>query len=423
MPVKLTIVRHGESRSNAAGLWQGQHDSPLSSHGREQARRVGDRLGGESFDLVITSDLSRAMETGAAISSEFETDPAWREMSIGRWESKPRSEVEEEDAELLAAVRAGEDVPLGGGERFSEFEARIVEALDRLISRVESTENKQGRDVSVLVVAHGGVISALTRHVLRLPKGPPAFGPLENTSITSFSGRDGTLTLTRFNDASHLGPLNGWASGRHQEGDTLISLFRHGQTVANIESRFASSTDGEMTIDGRRQANSLAEWYPGLDVIYSSPLQRARETAGALAEALGLEVEHRSDLVEMSFGEWENLTIEEIKSGWSGMWREIMERNRDLPRGGDSGETLEALIARMQAAVAELTERHAGARIGVVSHGGSIRSVAMDVLGIDHRAHAGIGFPDNTSVTHLVVGEDGTRLVDYNIAPHLEGTR
>lgn len=411
--MELTIVRHGESESNAAGLWQGQHNSPLSGRGRRQAEQVGKRLASRRYDLVVASDLSRAAETAAAIAHDFELDPGWREMDIGRWESRPRAEIEEEDGELLKAVREGEDVPLGGGERFSEFEVRIGEALARLRERADE-------DSRILVVAHGGVIAAATRITLRLPKGPPALGPLDNTSLTTFRRNGSSLALVSYNDASHLQPLGRWARTRHEEGDTLVTLIRHGQTLANIESRWAGATDGDMTIDGHRQAAFLAGWYPGVDVMYSSPLRRARDTAGALAEALGIPLEHHDGLVEMHFGEWENLTTDEIQAGWRELWKEIFEEGRDLPRGGRPGEALAEAARRMQAAVAELTERHAGARIGVVSHGGAIRSLALDVLGVGHAGRDAMEFPGNTAVTHLIVGTKGTRLADYNLAPHLD---
>ncbi|WP_045233917.1 histidine phosphatase family protein, partial [Deinococcus pimensis] len=61
--MRLTLVRHGVTEWNAVGRWQGHADTPLSPDGERQARLLGRRLAGERFDLVYTSDLSRAART------------------------------------------------------------------------------------------------------------------------------------------------------------------------------------------------------------------------------------------------------------------------------------------------------------------------------------------------------------------------
>jgi broad specificity phosphatase PhoE len=411
--MEITIVRHGQSESNAAGLWQGQHDSPLTEIGRAQASRLAQRLAGKDFDLVVASDLSRASDTAAAVSDRVEIDKQWRELDLGEWESKSREHIEEHDRERLEALRGGEDVPLGGGERLSEFHGRIGEAFERLRERADVGSR-------VLVVAHGGVIAALTRLVLDLPQGPPAFGPLENTSLTRFRVSDRGPYLLSYNDASHLGPIGQWARGRHDDGDTLLTLFRHGQTHANVEDRWQGVTDGALTLDGRSQAQALAGWYPTLDVLYASPLQRAQHTAEALADALGIPFESHEGVIEMHLGEWEDRLTEEIREGWAELWRRIYHEGHDLPRGGSGGEALSDAATRMQAALLELSQRHAGARVGVVTHGGAIRSYALDLLGVGHAGRDAIDFPDNTSATHVVIGEERTVLADYNVAPHLD---
>ena len=83
MPLTITLVRHARSEANAAGIWQGQGDAVLAPEGRDQARSLGDRLAGRRFDVVISSDLSRTVET-AALSGHG--DPQllreWRERDI-----------------------------------------------------------------------------------------------------------------------------------------------------------------------------------------------------------------------------------------------------------------------------------------------------------------------------------------------------
>lgn len=411
--MEITVVRHGQSESNRTGVWQGQGNSPLSSEGREQARALAYRLGGRTYDLAVASDLDRASDTAGIVGVDPEIDPAWRELDIGSWEGRSREDVAVEDGELLAAVRRGEDVKMGGGESLREFDGRVIEAFEKLQTRLEDEER-------AVVVAHGGVIASLTRHVLGT-RGAfvPGMAPLENTSLTRFRIFDSGPMLISYNDAGHLGPINRWTQERHDSGDTLLTLIRHGQTDANVADRWQGVTDGQLTLDGRAQADALAHWYPGLDSLYASPLQRAQDTAAALADALGVPVEPHEGIIEMHMGEWEDLTTPEIQDRWAHDWERIYHHGEDLPRGS-TGESLGEAATRMQAALQELAHRHAGARVGVVSHGGSIRSYVLDLLGIGHAGRDRLAFADNTAVTHIVIGEHSATIADYNMAPHLE---
>jgi broad specificity phosphatase PhoE len=411
--MEITVVRHGQSESNRSGLWQGQGDSPLSEEGRLQAGALGYRLAGHHYDLVIASDLQRAVHTAQALGHEPEVDPAWRELDIGTWEGRSQEDVAAEDPDVLAAVRKGEDVKLGGGESLAEFDARVGAVFEKLQARLDP-------DDRALVVAHGGVIASLTRHVLGQARSFwSGFGPLENTSLTHFRVYPSGPMLISYNDATHLGPINRWTQERHDEGNTLLTLIRHGQTDANIDDRWQGITDGELTLDGRAQAAALAEWYPGLDTLYSSPLRRAQDTAAALADVLGVEVENHHGFIEMDLGEWEDLTTPTIQTEWAQLWEQIYEHGEDLPRG-TTGESLTGTAARMEAALQELAHRHAGAKVGVVSHGGAIRSYVLDLLDIGHAGRDRLAFVDNTAVTHILIGEDSATIADYNVAPHLE---
>lgn len=407
------MVRHGQSETNAAGVWQGQGDAALSAAGHAQARALAKRLQGRAYDLVLASDLRRASDTAGYLASDVEAASEWRELNVGSWDGLSREQVEAQDPDALAAVRKGEDVRLGGGESIREFDVRILEAFQKMIARLDP-------DDSVLLVAHGGVIASLARQVLGQQGGfRPGMGPLENTSLTRIQVREAAPMLISYNDAAHLAPLSQWAQSRHDDGDTLLTLIRHGQTEANRVERWQGVTDGRLTLDGRAQAVALAAWYPGLDSLYASPLQRAQDTAAALAEAFGVDVVSHDGVIEMHMGEWEDMTTPEIQAGWAELWAQIYDEDIDLPRG-HTGESMEGTAARMQDVLHELAHRHAGAKVGVVSHGGAIRSYALKLLGVGFDGHRRLDFADNTSVTHVVIGEDSVTLADYNVAPHLE---
>ncbi len=88
--MQITFIRHGETTGNTTHVWQGQGDSPLSSQGRRQAADLGSRPSMAEFDLVVSSDLGRVLETARLAGLDPAPDPVWREMGIGSWEGFTR---------------------------------------------------------------------------------------------------------------------------------------------------------------------------------------------------------------------------------------------------------------------------------------------------------------------------------------------
>ena len=147
---------------------------------------------------------------------------------------------------------------------------------------------------------------------------------------------------------------------------TELLLVRHGETDWNAEGRLQGHTDRPLNEYGRRQARGLADELAGeeLDAIYSSDLARARETAEIVGERLGLPVVLDPDLREKSWGSWEGLTPAE---------RHEIEL---------VGESTEEHAARTLRALRRIAERHPGGRVLVVTHGGSLRRVQVEALGL-----------------------------------------
>lgn len=403
--MQITFIRHAETAGNVAGVWQGHGDSPLTEWGREQARLLGSRPGLRAFDRVVSSDLGRVRETARLAGLDPEPDPAWREIALGDWEGLTSAEIAERFPEQLEALRAGRDIELLGGESTTELGARVDAAIAAIREQSDDGDH-------VAVVTHGGIIATVVARHLDLPgrPRPRAIGRLANTSLTTLEfGDDPTMLV--FNDATH--------TGRHLEpgdGATMVALVRHGETEANVEGRWQGITDGPLTEQGRLQAARLAAAFDGLDHVYSSHLQRAADTAAALAGSSGVGVTVRHDLYELHFGEWEDLTPAEMRERWPDEWAAIYVHDRDEPRG-ITGETAEALGMRISAAVAEIGAAHRGARVAAVTHGGAIRAYAADVVGLsfDNRSH--LALPGNTEVTQVIVGEDGPVLASYNSRP------
>jgi broad specificity phosphatase PhoE len=161
----LLILRHAQSTWNAEGRWQGQADPPLTDRGRCQARMAARRLSCEEpFDLVVSSDLSRAVQTAALMNTELgsgaphEIEASLREYDVGAWSGHTRDEIEAKWPGYLHRFSQGElDFPPGGESR-AHFDERITEAGRWVAARARASGSKR-----VLVVAHGGVVRSLAR--------------------------------------------------------------------------------------------------------------------------------------------------------------------------------------------------------------------------------------------------------------------
>jgi probable phosphoglycerate mutase len=154
----LLCIRHAQSTMNAAGLWQGQADPSLSEEGREQARELGERLGGGSLSVLVASDLRRARETAEIAACRLgiptRLEPGLRELDVGDWSGLAREEIARRWPEDFARFQGGDlDVRAGGGETRRELRARVVAALRSL--------QQQYRGDRIAVVTHLGVIRTL----------------------------------------------------------------------------------------------------------------------------------------------------------------------------------------------------------------------------------------------------------------------
>jgi broad specificity phosphatase PhoE len=146
----------------------------------------------------------------------------------------------------------------------------------------------------------------------------------------------------------------------------MLLLVRHGETDWNADGRLQGQTERPLSDFGRRQARQLAEELADeeLEAIYSSDLSRARETAEIVGERLSLPVVLEPDLREKDWGTWEGLTAAE------------------RARAEFEGESTDAHQKRTLRALRRIAEFHAGNRVLVVTHGGSIRRVQTAALGM-----------------------------------------
>jgi probable phosphoglycerate mutase len=191
------LVRHGETDWNRQRRIQGSTDIPLNDTGRGQAARTGRLLARRSWDGIVSSPLSRALETAVIVAdavgieeSDIEIVDALVERQYGAAEGL-------DDSELLRLYPGDTLVP--GRESRDEVADRVLPALVSLADRHPTS--------SLIIATHGGVIRAVLNAVA--PESQHHRGiPITNGSVHSFRSVAGSLQLVAFNDPIDLASVS-----------------------------------------------------------------------------------------------------------------------------------------------------------------------------------------------------------------------
>ncbi|MCX5139908.1 MULTISPECIES: bifunctional RNase H/acid phosphatase [unclassified Streptomyces] len=179
-------------------------------------------------------------------------------------------------------------------------------------------------------------------------------------------------------------PQVGWGAAPDLGAPATFVLLRHGETALTPEKRFSGSggTDPELSATGREQAAHAAEAFAArgtVQEIVCSPLRRCRETAGAVAARLGLEVRIEDGLRETDFGAWEGLTFGEVRERYGADLDAWLASAKAAPTGG--GESFAEVARRVAATRDRLVSRYAGRTVLVVTHVTPIKTLVRLALG------------------------------------------
>lgn len=197
-----------------------------------------------------------------------------------------------------------------------------------------------------------------------------------------------------------------------------IYLVRHGETLWNSTMRFQGATDIELSAKGLLQAEQLAAGLKDkkIDAVYASDLKRAIKTASFLAKEKGLTVNSEPGIKEMCFGEWEGLTRSQIDEKWPGMLEVFLKDPGEFESPG--GESFVKLQQRSCLAFYNIAKKHKQENILIVSHGGTIRAILADLLGMNLAKIWSLR-QDNTGM-NIIVEYDGNYVVNLlNSTLHL----
>ncbi|UZJ23620.1 bifunctional RNase H/acid phosphatase [Rhodococcus antarcticus] len=161
---------------------------------------------------------------------------------------------------------------------------------------------------------------------------------------------------------------------------TRMLLLRHGQTALSVERRYSGRGNPGLTPLGLEQAAAAAArmaTHSGVSAVVSSPLGRARQTAQAAADALGLPVQVHEGLTETDFGAWEGLTFSEARSLDPALHSRWLGDTAVAP---PDGESFDAVHARVDRARADVLAAHPGTTVLVVSHVTPIKTLLRIAL-------------------------------------------
>lgn len=199
---------------------------------------------------------------------------------------------------------------------------------------------------------------------------------------------------------------------------STLLLVRHGETAHNAEGRWQGQSDIPLSDIGREQARQLAGILPRIhadrlpDVVYSSDLSRAVETARILGMSIGEPVHHQTPAFrERGYGSWEGKSRAECAALWPGHTRP------------HDGEAWPDVYKRMTVGLSDVLKQHPDAgSIMIVGHGASLKALIANVLypGLDHHEPPGC-LLSNTGLTVLQLGGDAIwRIERLNDTRHLE---
>ena len=201
---------------------------------------------------------------------------------------------------------------------------------------------------------------------------------------------------------------------------TVLLLIRHAHTDSAGKRLTGWSRGVHLNARGRQEAEALADRLDGvpIDAIYSSPLERCRETVAPLARRRGLSIAARRGLLEVDYGEWTGKTISQLRR--TKLWRSVQHVPSTVRF--PAGESFLEVQARAVAELGRIAVAHPSGTVAVVTHADVLRLLIAHHAGM-HPDHLQRLVVDPASVTVVTVSEGSTRLFKVNDTGGLQSLR
>ncbi|MFD9721860.1 bifunctional RNase H/acid phosphatase [Streptomyces sp. NPDC059076] len=422
---RFVVEADGGSRGNPgpAGYGAAVIDASTGETLAEAAEYIGVATNNvaEYRGLIAGLRAAYALAPDAAVHVRMDSKLVVEQMS-GRWK------IKHPDMKPLAAEAAGvfprsavtyEWIPRAQNKHADRLANEAMDA-GKAGRQWEPARSTAELDAPARVVGDAAAGAARARAALsgRAPEttGATLDGPPET------DGPPATTASARSVEAAP--PPVGWAASADLGAPTTFVLLRHGETALTPQKRFSGSggTDPALSEAGRRQAQAVASALLArgtVQDIVSSPLQRCRETARAVAERLGIDVHIEDGLRETDFGAWEGLTFAEVQERYPDDLTAWLSSAKATPTGG--GESFAAVSRRMVSARDRLLSRYAGRTVLLVTHVTPIKTLVRLALGAPPESlfRMELSAASVSVVAHYADGNASVRLL--NDTSHLRG--
>ncbi len=217
MPIKLILIRHGESDGNAQRKFSGFQDVNLTEKGIWQAKRLARRLEGMQVDAFYCSDLKRARHTAEIIFGDRGEDivvsPNLREINFGTWEGLTFEEIKLKEGAKFTSWMENPDEKsiIPQGESLAILNDRVMTEVNRILEEHKNEE----KDKTIAIVCHGGAIRVILCNALNLELKNLWYIKQKSTALNIIDYYDNRGFISLLNDTSHL--EDWWESGLIEE--------------------------------------------------------------------------------------------------------------------------------------------------------------------------------------------------------------
>ena len=192
-----------------------------------------------------------------------------------------------------------------------------------------------------------------------------------------------------------------------------LILVRHALTVDNQKSRLSGHIDSSISEEGKEQIDKLTNYLKDFDIdkIYTTTSSRTKSTVKKLSELKSIEIIEKESLKEISFGDFEGLTFDEIKDKYPKEFQDMIEKGYEYKY--PNGESLIDSYNRVCIELDNIISNNDNRTILICSHGGTIRNIITYLISNSYKYHWNFKI-DNGSVTILEIQNGFTVITAMN---------